>query len=343
MGISNILSFNEKQKIKKNKDLIKLKLLIESDLQKVNELTLEHMQSYVPLIPKIAGYLINSGGKRIRPIITIACSKLFGANEDGHHIAFAACVEFIHTAGLLHDDVVDKSDMRRGQKSANSIWGNHTSVLVGDFLLSRAFKLMVAHKNVDAMRVLSNASSIITEGEIQQLIAQNELTTSYDQYLNILSAKTAILFEAAAELGGLAHQRGEEDIAPLRAFGKNLGITFQLIDDILDYKANQKVLGKSLGDDFYEGKITLPIILCHQLCTPKEKEFWSRTIEKGNFQQGDFEHALELMTHYNVFESSIEIARSFGNKAEEALNIFPESEIKSALKEVIKFSIERAY
>ena len=254
--------------------------IVAEDMQAVNRIILDKAVSDVELIPKLAHHLIESGGKRLRPMLTIAAAKLCGYQRDGH-IRLAAAVEFMHTATLLHDDVVDESDYRRGKASARRVWGNQASVLVGDFLLGQAFRMMVEVGSLSALKILSGAAAIIAEGEVMQLAAAKNTATTEDAYLAIIDAKTAALFSAAAEVGGAIANRPAEEQAALRSYGRNLGIAFQLVDDALDYSGNSARLGKSVGDDFREGKITLPVILCFRRGGDRERAFWKRTLSDG--------------------------------------------------------------
>lgn len=316
--------------------------LVADDLQAVNKAILERMQSPVALIPQLAGHLIAAGGKRLRPMLTLASAHLLDYQGD-KHIGLAACVEFIHTATLLHDDVVDKSDLRRGQESANSIWGNEASVLVGDFLFSRSFELMVQADSLKIMEILSHASSVIAEGEVLQLITANDIETTEIAYLEVIQAKTAQLFAAACHVGGLVAGSSSEQESALQAYGNNLGIAFQLIDDALDYSAKQAELGKTVGDDFRDGKLTLPVILAIERGDEEEKLFWKRTQEDQDFKDGDLEHALVLLNKHNTIDDTVTRARLYGDKAIADLDCFADCAAKSALKGIVEFCIERAY
>jgi octaprenyl-diphosphate synthase len=316
--------------------------LVADDMDRVNGIILEKARSDVEMIPELARHLIDSGGKRLRPMLTIAAAKLCGYNGEGH-VKLAASVEFMHTATLLHDDVVDESDLRRGKIAARMLWGNEASVLVGDFLLGQAFKMMVEVGSLGALRVLSNAAVVIAEGEVFQLsIAKNTATTE-DDYLAVINGKTAALFSAAAEVGGIIAERSAAEQAALRSYGKNLGLAFQLVDDALDYSGEQAKLGKSIGDDFREGKITLPVVLSFRRGNAEEREFWQRTLEKGETEDGDLDRAIGYMTKYGAIEDTIQRARHYGAMACDALAIFPASEAKSALLDAVEFCISRAH
>jgi octaprenyl-diphosphate synthase len=324
-------------------DLLKpLLALVEDDMDRVNGIILDKARSDIDLIPELARHLIDSGGKRLRPMLTIATAKLCGYNGDGH-VKLAASVEFMHTATLLHDDVVDESDLRRGKIAARLLWGNEASVLVGDFLLGQAFKMMVEVESLGALRVLSNAAVVIAEGEVFQLSIAKNTATNEDEYLTVINGKTAALFSAAAEVGGIIAERPAAEQAALRSYGKNLGLAFQLVDDALDYSGEQAKLGKSIGDDFREGKITLPVVLAFRRGNDEERVFWKRTLEKGEMGDGDLERAIGYMKKYGALEDTIQRARHYGAMACDALAIFPASEAKSALLDAVAFCIRRAH
>ncbi|MFZ5608701.1 MAG: polyprenyl synthetase family protein [Pseudomonadota bacterium] len=322
--------------------LKRLQALVGGEMGEVNETILARMQSPVALIPQLAGHLIASGGKRLRPMLTLACAKLCG--YEGLRIPkLAACVEFIHTATLLHDDVVDDSELRRGRDTANAIWGNQPSVLVGDFLFSRAFELMVEDGSLKVLKILSRASSVIAEGEVHQLMTVNNLSTTEDAYLQVIGAKTAALFAAACQIAAVVAERGIAEEQALAAFGDNLGIAFQLVDDALDYSARQEELGKTVGDDFREGKITLPIILAYRRGGEAERAFWHRTMEQSQQDDGDLARAIALITRHGALTDTLERAQHYGRKAKDALDLFPDGAAKHVLKGVVDFSIARAY
>jgi octaprenyl-diphosphate synthase len=322
--------------------LDRLNTLLQDDLKRVNTLILKRMHSPVALIPQLAGHIIAAGGKRLRPMLTLATSRLCGYRGD-RHIALAAAVEFIHTATLLHDDVVDESDLRRGLATANAVWGNKASVLVGDFLFSRAFELMVEDGSLSVLSILSRASAIIAEGEVLQLVTSNDVATTEDAYLEVINAKTAQLFAAASRIGAVVSDRSEAEAQALESFGRNLGIAFQLIDDMLDYSAKQSELGKSVGDDFRDGKITLPVVLALRAADDREREFWRRTLEDSEQRDGDLDHAIELMRRHGTFAATLERAREYGDAARRALSTFRDSPERQALDEVIEFCLERGY
>lgn len=316
--------------------------LTQDDIQRVNQTIVEHMESPVILIPQVAGHIIGAGGKRLRPMLTLAAARMCGY-EGERHIGLAACVEFIHTATLLHDDVVDDSDLRRGSASANAVWGNKSSVLVGDYLFSRAFELMVKDGNLDVLRILSQASSVIAEGEVLQLITANDTETSEDDYLEVIRSKTAELFAAACEIGPVIAGRPREEWNALRSFGHNIGMAFQLVDDVLDYSARQATLGKSVGDDFRDGKITLPVVLAFRSAGEQERSFWRRTLEDLEQKKGDFRRAVSLLEKSGALLSTMDRAYEFGSKASNALENLPNGDIKSALLEAVDFAIRRNF
>jgi octaprenyl-diphosphate synthase len=316
--------------------------LVSADMERVNATILARTGSEVAMIPEVANHLISSGGKRLRPMLTIAMARLAGYCADGH-IKLAAAVEFMHTATLLHDDVVDESELRRGKLAARMLWGNEASVLVGDFLLGQAFKMMVEVGNLRALEILSAAAAIIAEGEVMQLAAAKNTATTEDEYLAVIRAKTAELFAAACEVGPVLAERPKADLAACRSFGMNLGIAFQLVDDALDYGGKSAKLGKNVGDDFREGKITLPIVLSFRRGSQLEREFWVRTIECGDAADGDLEHALGLMAKHRALEDTIGRAQHYGAMAKDALALFPASPMKQALEEAVEFCIARAH
>ena len=293
------------------------------------------------MIPELAAHLINAGGKRLRPILTLAAAQLCGYQGD-HHIRLAATVEFIHTATLLHDDVVDGSDLRRGKASANRLWGNQPSVLVGDFLFSRSFQLMVETGSLEVLGILSNASAVIAEGEVLQLSTVNSLADDDKVYMQVIRAKTAALFEAAAQVGGVIAGAEAAQVAALARYGDELGIAFQLADDALDYGGATQRLGKSVGDDFREGKATLPVLIAYQAGDEEQRAFWRRCIEKRRQEDGDLEHALELMRQHGALTQTIDRAHLHIKAAQNALAAFPESPMRRALADVASFVAARA-
>ena len=322
--------------------LAPLTALVADDMRAVNELIVQRMHSPVAMIPQLAGHIVAAGGKRLRPLLTLASARMCGY-AGRRHVALAACVEFIHTATLLHDDVVDESDLRRGLASANAVWGNKASVLVGDFLLSRSFELMVEDGSLSVLSILSRASSLIAEGEVLQLTTQNDTETGETQYLEVIKAKTAQLFAAACRIGAIIAARPKVEEDALETFGMNLGIAFQLTDDVLDYSATQMALGKTVGDDFREGKITLPVILAFRRGDEAERTFWRRTLETLEQRPGDLERAVDLMEKHKALADTVERARHYGAIARDGLGIFANGPEKSALVEIIDFCIERTY
>ncbi|HZZ62593.1 MAG TPA: polyprenyl synthetase family protein [Roseiarcus sp.] len=319
-----------------------LTALVADDMERVNQTILSRTGSEAAMIPEVANHLISSGGKRLRPILTLAAAGLCDYAGSGH-VKLAAAVEFMHTATLLHDDVVDESDMRRGRAAARVLWGNEASVLVGDFLLGQAFKMMVEVGSLPCLEALSHAAAVIAEGEVMQLSAAKDTETTEDAYLAVIRAKTAALFAAACEVGPILASRSKAEAAACRGYGANLGIAFQLIDDALDYGGSSAKLGKNVGDDFREGKITLPVVLSFRRGTPTEREFWRRTLEVGEVVEGDLEIALSTMRKHRALEDTIERARHYGAMAIDALELFPASPWKHALRDAVEFAVSRAH
>lgn len=316
--------------------------LVAADMGRVNEMILSRTGSDVAMIPEVANHLISSGGKRLRPMLTLATGQLSGYEGDGH-VKLAASVEFMHTATLLHDDVVDESDMRRGRIAARIKWGNEASVLVGDFLLGQAFRMMVEVGSLRALRILADAAAIIAEGEVMQLAAAKNIETSEEAYLAIIAGKTAELFGAACEVGPVIAGRPESECAACRAYGTNLGIAFQLVDDALDYGGAVADLGKNVGDDFREGKITLPVALSVRRGTDSDRAFFRRTLERGEIEDGDLEQALAIMTRNGALADTVTRARHYGALASDALSVYPDGPMKRALLEAVAFCVARAY
>jgi octaprenyl-diphosphate synthase len=322
--------------------LAALTALVADDLKAVNTLIVQRMHSPVALIPQLAGHIVAAGGKRLRPILTLASARMCGY-AGMRHTALATCVEFIHTATLLHDDVVDHSKLRRGLASANAVWGNKTSVLVGDFLFARSFELMIEDGSLEVLAILSRASSVIAEGEVAQLVTANDTETSESAYMEVIKAKTAELFAAACQIGAVVADRPKVEQEALQSYGQNLGIAFQLIDDVLDFSAKQATLGKTVGDDFAEGKITLPIVLAFRRGNEEERTFWRRTLEDLNQRDSDLENATRLMEKYGALDDTVERARHYGSIARDALGIFRDCPEKAALIDLIDFCIQRAH
>jgi octaprenyl-diphosphate synthase len=319
-----------------------LMALVAGDMNGVNAVILERMQSKVALIPELAGHLIAGGGKRMRPMLTLACATLLGYPGTRHH-KLAAAVEFIHTATLLHDDVVDGSGMRRGKRTANLIWGNPASVLVGDFLFSRAFELMVEDGSLRVLRILSHASAVIAEGEVDQLTAQRRIETDEDHYLEIISAKTAALFAAACRVSPVIAEASEDAELALECYGRNLGIAFQLSDDVIDYASDAATMGKGVGDDFRDGKMTLPVILAYARGDDANRAFWRAAIGGERVSDDDLAHATRLLQDIGALADTIERARQYARRAIDALAMFPASKAKAALTEAAEFAVARAY
>ena len=316
--------------------------LVAEDMAAVNQLILQRMESHVALIPQLAGHLIAAGGKRLRPTLTLACARLCGYTGPRHR-KLAACVEFIHTATLLHDDVVDESHLRRGEPSANALFGNEASVLVGDFLFSRSFLLMVEDGSLDVLRILSTASAVIAEGEVLQLSTAHNSATSEQAYLEVVRAKTAELFAAACRLGAVVAGRPASEEEALRTYGLNLGIAFQIVDDVLDFVAEQAQLGKTIGDDFRDGKMTLPVILAIHRGGKAERAFWQRTLDENDQRDGDLEHALALLQRHNALRDAIDRARHYGAIARDALGLFPDSPVRQMLLDIVDFTVDREF
>lgn len=314
--------------------------LVSAGMTEVNELILSKAGSNVELIPEIAKHLISSGGKRLRPMLTLACADMFGYRGSGH-VTLAASVEFMHTATLLHDDVVDESDMRRGKLAARKLWGNQASVLVGDYLLGQAFKMMVDVGSLEALRILSTASAVIAEGEVLQLGAAKNIATTEQDYLRVIEAKTAALFAAAAEVGPVIADQSDRMKLAARTYGMELGYAFQLVDDALDYGGSSADLGKDIGDDFREGKITLPVVLAVARGTDADRGFWQRCLEGEDIGDGDLEQAIELLKKYDALSETVERARTYGANALRALEDLPSGTHNDALADAVAFCISR--
>ena len=316
--------------------------LVAEDLKAVNELIVQRMDSPVKLIPQLAGHIIAAGGKRLRPMLTLAAARMCDYSGS-RHVALAACVEFIHTATLLHDDVVDESDLRRGLASANTLWGNKASVLVGDFLFSRSFELMTEDGSLKVLKILSGASAIIAEGEVDQLTAQRKIDTSEQRYLHIIRAKTAALFAAASRIAAVVAECSDEQEQALDEYGRNLGVAFQLVDDALDYDSNAAAMGKDRGDDFREGKMTLPVILAYARGTEEEREFWKAAIGGFRTEDEDLDHAIQLIERHQAVSDTKLRARHFAQRAIDALSIFPDGKARRAMTQAALFAVARGY
>jgi octaprenyl-diphosphate synthase len=314
--------------------------LAAADMAGVDALITARMQSEVPVIPALAEHLIAAGGKRLRPLLTVAAARLAGSDNDTC-LKLAAAVEFIHTATLLHDDVVDGSQLRRGKVAAHLIWGAAQSVLVGDFLFARAFELMVETNSMKALEILAKASRVIAEGEVLQLTRSHDLNLSQALYLEIISAKTAELFAAASEAGGVSAGVSPDQSDNLRAYGMNLGIAFQLADDALDYGGTTEALGKNAGDDFREGKATLPLLLAIARSGPREAEFWERAIGRREQTEADFRRARELIVGTGALEATLDLAAGYADKAKAALSGFPANDWRASLESLADFAVSR--
>ncbi len=338
MGV--VVSLDER--LDKKSSFDQLGALTAADVKAVNDLIIQRVDSSVALIPQLVSHIVAAGGKRLRPMLTLASARMCGYRGE-RHIGLAACVEFIHTATLLHDDVVDKSDLRRGLATANSVWGNKASVLVGDFLFSRAFELMVEDGSLAVLSILSKTSAQIAEGEVMQLLTTNNTETGENAYLDVIKAKTAQLFAAACRIGAVVSERPTVEENALESFGLNLGIAFQLIDDVLDYSAKQATLGKTVGDDFMEGKVSLPVVLAFRRGNEEERIFWRRVLEDMDQSEGDLKHAIKLMNKHNALSDTVERARHYGAIARDSLGIFSETPEQQALLGLIDFCIDRAY
>jgi octaprenyl-diphosphate synthase len=318
----------------------RLAQILSGDLQKVNELIRERMASeHAPRIPEVTAHLVEAGGKRLRPMLTLAAARLCGY-EGPYHVHLAATVEFIHTATLLHDDVVDESEKRRGRPTANLLWDNKSSVLVGDYLFARSFQLMTDTGNIRVLRILSDAAATIAEGEVLQLTAAQDLATSEAIYLQVVRGKTAALFSAATEVGGVIADRPEEEVRALFDYGDALGIAFQIVDDLLDYWGSDAT-GKNVGDDFRERKMSLPLIKAVAKADAEERAFWQRTIEKGDQRDGDLEHALDLMKRHGALEATRDEALKWSAKAKAAMSSLPQSEMRDLLIDLNDYVVER--
>ena len=338
MGV--VLSFEESQA--ERASIAPLVHVTAAGMERVNRLVVERTSSDVALIPQVARYLIDSGGKRLRPMLTIASAQACGYRGDGE-VKLAASVEFMHTATLFHDDVVDESDTRRGKRTARLVWGNQESVLVGDFLLGQAFRMMVEVGSLEALEVLSAAASTIAEGEVMQLTTAKNTETTEDEYLDVIRAKTAVLFSAAAEVGSIVAGGDRGVRAAFRSYGANLGIAFQLIDDALDYGGQSPTLGKEVGDDLREGKVTLPVVLAYRRGTKEDREFWRRTLVRGEIADGDLARAVGLLERTRALRDTVERARHYGAMARDALAPLPDEPFKSALLNAVDFCIARAH
>lgn len=316
--------------------------LISSDLEETNRIILEQLNAQVELIPTLGSHLINSGGKRLRPILSLVTARMFGYTGTKHSV-LAAVIEFIHTATLLHDDVVDKSDTRRGQATANSIWGSKAPVLVGDFLFSRSFQILVDYGDLHVLKIMADACAVISEGEVLQLVVSNDLSTTEEKYLEVVSSKTATLFAAAARIGAVVNNRPKTEENLLAEYGRLLGQAFQVVDDALDYAASGKTLGKSIGDDFQEGKITLPVIHAYQHGTEEERVFWRESLEEKKQTEDGLKRAIKLIRERGSLDYAMKRARQFSEEAKMQLATMPVSKERDALALLADFAVDRSY
>lgn len=322
--------------------LRRLQDLVRDDMARVNQHILERVHSPVALIHELAQHLIAAGGKRLRPMLTLAAARLCGYDGD-RHVNLAACVEFIHTATLLHDDVVDASRRRRGRATANAVWGNQAPILVGDFLFARAFQLMVSDGSLRVLKILSDAAAVIAEGEVLQLASANDPETPEARYFQVITAKTAALFAAATQVGAVVAARPPREEQALADYGLDLGIAFQMVDDVLDYSAARAALGKNVGDDFREGKATLPVLLAFQRGDARERAFWSRALTAGAASDAAFAEAQALMRRHGVLEAVMTQAQARATRAVAALAAFPDTPARAALSDLAQFCVHRRF
>ena len=326
-----------------NNSYFQLKNSVENKLMLVEEKIKSKLDSNVELVKKMTDYHLNTGGKRLRALLTLGSSKLCGYTKGTRDINLAACVELIHAATLMHDDVIDNGSIRRGKKTPNKIWGNHSSVLAGDYLLSRCFEMMVEDGNIEVLKLLSSTSSIIAQGEILQLQHKGEVDMLEETYLKIISSKTAELFAAATKVGAILSEMKTKEKEALEFYGRNLGLTFQIADDTLDYNSELKLFGKNIGQDFYEGKITLPIILLFQKANKDEKETLKKTFAKEERNQNDLNYTLSLIKKYDVINCCYQKAKHYINLSSNSLSVFKDSEEKDILENLTSFSLSRNF
>ncbi|WP_440936384.1 polyprenyl synthetase family protein [Candidatus Pelagibacter sp.] len=326
-----------------NNSYFQLKNSVENKLMLVEEKIKSKLDSNVELVKKMTDYHLNTGGKRLRALLTLGSSKLCGYTKGTRDINLAACVELIHAATLMHDDVIDNGSIRRGKKTPNKIWGNHSSVLAGDYLLSRCFEMMVEDGNIEVLKLLSSTSSIIAQGEILQLQHKGEVDMLEETYLKIISSKTAELFAAATKVGAILSEMKTKEKEALEFYGRNLGLTFQIADDTLDYNSELKIFGKNIGQDFYEGKITLPIILLFQKANKDEKETLKKTFAKEERNQNDLNYTLSLIKKYDIINSCYQKAKHYINLSSNSLSVFKDSEEKNILENLTSFSLSRNF
>tara|TARA_B110001454_G_scaffold172565_1_gene163624 strand:+ start:113 stop:1126 length:1014 start_codon:yes stop_codon:yes gene_type:complete len=326
-----------------NNSYLELKNLVGGKLDKVSQLIKYKLSSKITLIHKMTNHHLNSGGKRIRPLLTLAAAKLCGYTHGDRDINLAACIELIHSATLLHDDVIDNSDLRRGAKTSNSIWGNQSSILVGDYLLSRCFEMMVDDGSPEILKLLSSTSSIIAQGEVLQLEHKGEIDLLEENYFNIINMKTAALFSAATRVGACITNRSKKEKDALDSYGKNLGLAFQIADDALDYHSTQKIFGKEIGKDFFEGKATMPLVIIFQKANNEERIFLKEIFKKEKRNEEDFSETLTLINKYSAVKESLKRAEYFVNISNGALGIFEDSKEKKILQNLTEFSLNRSF
>ena len=326
-----------------NNSYFDLKKSVDEKLVLVEEKIKTKLNSDVGLVQKMTNYHIQTGGKRLRALLTLGSAKLCKYLKGGRDINLAACVELIHAATLMHDDVIDVSSVRRGKKTINSIWGNQSSILVGDYLLSRCFEMMVEDENLEVLKLLSSTSSKIAQGEILQLQHKGDIDMLEETYLKIISTKTAVLFSASTKVGAILANKKNNEKDALEFYGKNLGLTFQIADDILDYNSELKLFGKKIGNDFYEGKITLPVILLSQQINNIEKQSLKDIFKKNKRSENDLKFTLDLILKYKIIKQCYKKAEHFISLASSSLSIFPDSKEKRVLENLTTFSLERSF
>ena len=326
-----------------NSAYLELKNLLSNKLNNVEALIQQKLKSDVNLIEKMSNHHLSSGGKRLRALLTLGSAKLTGYNENKRDINLAACVELIHSATLLHDDVIDESELRRGKKTTNSIWGNQSSILVGDYLLSRCFEMMVEDGDLEILKLLSSTSAKIAQGEVLQLQHRGEADLLEETYIDIINLKTASLFSAATKTGACLSGSNQKEKKALESYGRNLGLAFQIADDALDYYAKEKLFGKEVGKDFFEGKVTLPLITVFQKGNEEEKNFLNEIMKKKNRTEEDFSETLALINKYKAVEATFKKAEYFVNVSFDALAIFPDTEDKRILQNLTSFSLNRSF
>ena len=326
-----------------NDSYLELKNLVGDKLNNVSQLIKYKLSSKINLIHKMTDHHLNTGGKRIRPLLTLASGKLCGYKDEGRDINLAACVELIHSATLLHDDVIDNSELRRGIKTPNSLWGNQSSILVGDYILSRCFEMMVEDGSSEILKLLSSTSSTIAQGEVLQLEQKGEIDVLEETYFNIISMKTAALFAAATRVGACISNKSKKEKDALESYGKNIGLAFQIADDALDYFSTKKVFGKEIGKDFYEGKTTLPLIIIFQRANAEERVFLKEIFKKEKRNEDDFSETLALINKYKAVQASLKRAEYFVNVSYDSLGIFEDCLEKKILQNLTGFSLNRTY